>query len=167
MKAFIYLCPVLLLTTGVWAQTCVDVATSTERFIVNSDGTVSDSVTGLMWQRCSVGQTYNAETQSCDGTAQQLSWQQALTISQQNNYAGYEDWQVPNIKELASILQLQCVDPAIDVSVFPHTLSNNYWSATTQTAEPSFAWAYQFADGKNNPTNKIADAFVRLVRYYN
>ena len=48
MKAFIYLCPVLLLTTGVWAQTCVDVPTSTERFIVNSDGTVSDSVTGLM-----------------------------------------------------------------------------------------------------------------------
>ncbi|MEI5640476.1 MULTISPECIES: Lcl C-terminal domain-containing protein [unclassified Pseudoalteromonas] len=166
MKVLIHFSPLLLLATNVWAQTCVDVNANTDRFTTNSDGTVADSVTGLMWQRCSVGQVYNSQTQSCDGTAQQLTWQQALTASQQNNYAGYEDWQVPNIKELASILQQQCVDPAIDINVFPQTLSNNYWSATTQTAEPSFAWVYQFADGKNNPTNKNAAAFLRLVRYY-
>ncbi|MEJ6474400.1 DUF1566 domain-containing protein [Pseudoalteromonas piscicida] len=148
------------------AQTCVDTGISTSRFTVNADGTVLDSETGLMWQRCNYGQSYNSSSQSCEDNAQQLTWSQALTVAQQDNFAGYTDWQLPNVKELASIVFHQCVTPAIDINVFPTTKSNNYWSATTYGSQPEFAWVYQFADGKNNPTVKTADAFVRLVRYY-
>ena len=45
---------------NVAAQTCyggADTTTPTDRFTVNADGTVSDTETGLMWQRCSYSQT--------------------------------------------------------------------------------------------------------------
>ncbi|MEZ7206513.1 DUF1566 domain-containing protein [Pseudoalteromonas sp. DY56-GL79] len=148
------------------AQTCVGTGSNTSRYTINSNGTVLDSQTGLMWQRCNFGQSYNATSQSCEDNAQQLTWQQALMVANEDQFAGFTDWQVPNVKELASIVYHECVTPAINITVFPTTKSNNYWSATTQTSQPQFAWVYQFADGKNNPTIKTADAFVRLVRYY-
>lgn len=59
----------------------------------NGDGTISDLATGLMWQ------------QSENGSG--IDWEQALTYAQtQNstNFLGYNDWRLPNSKELQSIV---------------------------------------------------------------
>ncbi|GEK09397.1 Lcl C-terminal domain-containing protein [Pseudoalteromonas peptidolytica] len=166
MKQVISMLLTILFSTVGYAQTCVGTVTDTSRYTVNANGTILDSQTGLMWQRCNFGQSYNSTSQNCEGDSQQLTWQQALIAASQDSFADFSDWHVPNIKELASIVLHQCVAPAVNATIFPTTKSNNYWSATTQASQPTFAWAYQFADGKNNPTNKTSDAFVRLVRYY-
>ncbi|MBE9515778.1 MAG: DUF1566 domain-containing protein, partial [Proteobacteria bacterium] len=58
-------------------------------FVDNSDGTISDEATGLMWmQQDSSGQ----------------SWQQALDLCEQSTYADYTDWYLPDAKELQSIV---------------------------------------------------------------
>jgi hypothetical protein len=59
----------------------------------NGDGTISDLATGLMWQ------------QTDNGTG--IDWETALAYAQtQNtaNYLGYNDWRLPNTKELQSIV---------------------------------------------------------------
>lgn len=59
----------------------------------NGDGTISDQATGLMW-----GQSDSKEA---------MNWEEALEwIKQKNreNYLGYNDWRLPNAKELQSIV---------------------------------------------------------------
>jgi hypothetical protein len=168
---------VLLLTIALFGaclsqaeQACVDEATApkttpTARFVVNSDGTVLDTKTGLMWQTCEFGQSYDPQNKSCNSAALQVDWQQALMAAKNSEYAGYKDWQVPNIKELASIVEHACVEPSIDLNVFLSTQNDNYWTSTTAITQVDHAWAYQFADGKNNLKAKTSDIFLRLVRY--
>ena len=152
------------------AQTCSQVTdvpstTPTDRFTINDNGTIMDNSTGLMWQLCQFGQSYDATTKSCISVALQVDWQQALVAANNSDFAGFKDWHVPNIKELASIIEHRCVEPAINLTVFSSTQNDNYWSSTTALSQPDHAWAYQFSDGKNNLKAKTSDIFLRLVRY--
>ncbi|BBN82866.1 hypothetical protein PA25_28510 [Pseudoalteromonas sp. A25] len=151
-------------------QACVEKTvtpstTPSERFTVNDNGTVLDSKTGLMWQVCDFGQSFDNQTKQCNSAALQLNWQQALSAGKNSDYAGFKDWHVPNVKELASILEHRCVEPAINLAVFTSAQSDNYWTSTTATSQVDHAWAYQFSDGKNNLKAKTSDIFLRLVRY--
>ncbi|WP_125558368.1 DUF1566 domain-containing protein [Pseudoalteromonas rubra] len=140
--------------------------TPSEQFVVNADGTVCDKQTNLMWQRCTFGQVYNSESSSCDNVAQELSWQQALQTASAQEFAGYSDWHLPNVKELASIVEHRCVKPSINETIFLETLEKNYWSSTTVEGTPANAWLFSFGDGKvSNVFNKSSQAYVRLARY--
>ena len=59
-------------------------------FVDNGDGTVTDRATGLMWMKADSGKTMN--------------WEQALEHAESLEYAGYDDWRLPNVKELQSIV---------------------------------------------------------------
>lgn len=158
----------LLLSSEIMAQVCYDGVSETSpsaRFTVNGDGTVSDLQTGLMWQQCSFGQTFNDELNQCEGATQQLNWGEALRGASNSELAAYTDWQVPNIKELASILEHQCVQPSINETVFFDTQLNNYWSSTSGVSRADLAWVYQFDKGLNSLHAKTSDIFLRLVRY--
>jgi hypothetical protein len=147
-------------------QNCSDFppSTLTADFEKNDDsGTVTHSITGLMWQVCDYGQT--VEGGKCIGNAEQLNWQQALLAAKASNQGGYDDWHLPSIKELASIVEHNCVEPALNLNVFTGAQNANYWTNTTAVNKVDYAWAYQFSDGKNNLKNKTSDIFVRLVRY--
>ena len=147
------------------AQVCVDTVAQTTpvtAFTVNTDATVSDDFTGLMWKLCVQGLTGN----SCaTGTAQSYTWQTALqTVDAVNLDAAetYHDWRLPNIKELASIVEMQCHSPAANLTVFPATpMIANYntadpqqitvydsllWSSTP-SASWVLAWGVNFIDG--------------------
>ena len=149
-------------------QTCyagADTTTATDRFTINTDGTVSDSETGLMWQRCSYSQTYNEDTELCEGSTPSINWQEALRGAKNDTTADYDDWQVPNIKELASILEHSCTEPSINEDVFLGTKLQNYWSNTSGVSTMSSAWVYQFDSGLNSLHAKTSNVYLRLVRY--
>jgi outer membrane receptor for monomeric catechols len=142
-----------------------DTTTPIDQFTINTDGTVSDSKTGLMWQRCSYGQIYNSETGACDGSTPSLTWQEALRGALNDTTADYDDWQVPNIKELASILEHSCTEPSINEDVFFGTKLQNYWSNTSGVSTMSSAWVYQFDSGLNSLHAKTSSVYLRLMRY--
>lgn len=103
------------------------------RFIDNGNDTISDKATGLIWMQCTDG--LSTSTSACDtGIATLYSWQQALqqatSLNANGGFAGKTNWRLPNEKELASILELSCVNPAINESLFPNTSSNLYWSSS-------------------------------------
>tara|TARA_B100001059_G_scaffold147744_1_gene147699 strand:- start:244 stop:606 length:363 start_codon:yes stop_codon:yes gene_type:complete len=118
-----------------------------------------------MWQRCSYSQTYNTETLQCEGSTPAVTWQEALRGATNDTTANYDDWQVPNIKELASILEHSCTEPSINEVVFLGTKSQNYWSSTSGVSSMSSAWVYQFDSGLNSLRPKTSDVYLRLVRY--
>lgn len=136
-------------------------STPINRFINNDDGTVTDKVTGLTWKRCSEGLTGSA----CEsGTAATFTWQEALKAAAGSSFAGKTDWRLPDIKELASIVERQCTMPAINEIVFPATPTMSFWSSSPYAANAAFAWNVYFPYGISDGNNKNYHFFVRLVR---
>lgn len=63
----------------------------------NGNGTITDNVTGLMWQQ---------------DPGEKMTYQQAVTGAESFSLAGYDDWRLPTIKELYSLIQFDGVDPS-------------------------------------------------------
>lgn len=136
-------------------------STPDSRFVDNGDGTISDSDTGLMWQKCSLGLSGN---RCNNGSATTHNWQQALEAAQNNALAEYSDWRLPNIKELSSIAEQKCHNPAINSNYFPNTQSTYYWSASPESNGSSTAWNVHFYFGYAHNHYRRTDLYVRLVR---
>ncbi len=131
----------------------------------NGDGTVTDGKTDLMWKQCSEG----LEGADCaTGAATTHTWDNALQtpsiLNASVGFAGYTDWRLPNVKELHSILEEQCSNPAINSSSFPNTVSSNYWTGTAGADNSSGAWHVNFDFGKAYFVNRSNIRYVRLVR---
>lgn len=150
---------------AIQTQTCHSywpkASTPISRFTNNNDGTVSDSITGLTWKRCSEGLS-GALCES--GTPATYTWQEALKTGAGSTFAGKNDWRLPNIKELATIVERQCTMPAINEIIFPATPTMSFWSSTPYDANPAFAWNIYFPYGISDGNNKEYKFFVRLVR---
>lgn len=132
----------------------------------NGDGTVTDTVTNLIWDRCSQGQSgANCAT----GSATIMIWAAALTAAvtaNTANYKGYSDWRVPSKNELESLVDItKATNPVIDLAAFPATpTSSFYWSSTTYAPDPSMAWDVYFGTGASFADVKTVGGQVRLVR---
>ncbi|MEN3158516.1 DUF1566 domain-containing protein [Alkalimonas sp. NCh-2] len=75
------------------------------RYQDNNDGTVTDRTTGLMWQRCAVGREWREGR--CEGEALVVPYQEAevqVKWANHNSVAGYSDWRLPQIEELAGLV---------------------------------------------------------------
>ena len=139
----------------------IDLRTPDSDFTINGDKTITHKTTGLMWSRSNV----NAANSSSD---YEYNWLQALEIAEASTLAGYTDWRLPNIKELASIVETACHIPSININVFPGTSTTSaYWTSTPVASFPSYAWAISFNKGfdKKYPKEEDFDvSFVRIVR---
>lgn len=144
-------------------------------FVDNGDGTVSHTGSGLVWMRCSLGQTWNGR--GCAGTARQYTWQQARQAAADINsgaadddgdgrvgYAARSDWRLPDKMQLESIIEEGCYAPAINATFFPDTPSHWYWSATPSSSNRDIAWLINFHNGFDGADDKTYAARVRLVR---
>ncbi|MBN1262612.1 MAG: DUF1566 domain-containing protein [Anaerolineae bacterium] len=116
-------------------------------FVDNQDGTITDSASGLMWAQ--------------DDSEQGLNWEEALAwVEEKNaeNYLGYSDWRLPNVKELQSLVDYTrspdttgsaAIDPLFDVTAITNEAGATdypfYWSSTTHanwTESPGAYGAY-------------------------
>ncbi len=133
----------------------------------NGKGTITDTETGLMWKQCSEGQ---ADDSNCSGEAARYTWGQALQHAETvniNQWGGYSDWRLPNIKELRSLVEESCYGPAINSIRFPNTSGVNYWSSSIDvTYGQMSAWAVSFYDSNIKLTQRDNDfnSALRLVR---
>ena len=138
-------------------------------FTDNGDGTITDTTTGLVWDKCSRGQVWDNTTPpgTCTGAASTHTWAAALaqaTAANAASHRGQADWRLPNRTELESLAQIDAASPAIDGTYFPGTPSSWYWTSTTYASYPAGAWGVYFGSGYSNADSKTNTHHVRLVR---
>ena len=116
----------------------------TERFGCIDD-TVTDSRTGLTWQR--------------HISEDKLSLDKAKLYAAELRLGGYEDWRVPTKEELLSIVDHTRLGPAIDVEVFPDTPSHWFWTVSPYS---NGAWLVNFFNG--SASGNVVGSSSRRVR---
>ncbi|WP_353571165.1 DUF1566 domain-containing protein [Candidatus Albibeggiatoa sp. nov. BB20] len=128
------------------------------RFVDNGDGTVSDYGTGLMWMK--------------DDSVQGKDWVDALAYAENLEYAGYDDWHLPNVKELQSIVDYSGVYPAINPDYFNITDEDAYfWSSTSayfsnvSEEQQKRYWAWYVAFGYAVDNNGEDSHGAGAIRY--
>lgn len=136
-------------------------------FSNNSDGTVTDLSSSLMWQRCSAP----SEETNCSVSPLLYVWDDALAYCNGLGLGGYTDWRLPNIKELHSIIDATKTSaPNINISYFPDTKTDNYyWSSTTFADTTGYAWYVDFNIGgagfvMTSPLSKTDSLYARCLR---
>ena len=142
---------------------CIDsvpITSQESTFIVFDNGTIIDQQTNLMWKQCGQGLTGS----NCDGVSAQFTWSEALEEAELSQFAGYDNWRVPNIKELRSIVDYSCNDPSINESIFPNTKNWYYWSSTPYAKNSEDAWRISFSSGNDILFSRDRPYLVRLVR---
>ena len=153
-------------------QTCdttsYPLSSPVERYTDNGDGTVTDRSSGLMWMRCALGQSWTGST--CVGEPATYTWQSAQgaasTLNASGGYASHADWRMPHIPELAMIVERQCANPRINLSVFPATPPSYFWTATGRRGKGMDAEGYLLsfgAEGAGHDAKEVLH-FARLVR---
>ena len=139
------------------------IAWPTPRFTNNVDGTVTDELTELMW-------TLNANAPGPAGCANgiEMTWQDSLdyvTCLNTNTYLGYNDWRLPNKKELHSLTDFSQGDPAIQpTNPFINIQTTWYWSSTNCAPCMGFAWIVSMYSGRIGIGETTSDTFVWPVR---
>lgn len=125
-------------------------------FITNSAKVVTDTVTGLMWQRADMGE---------------MTYEKALLYADSSSFATYTDWRLPNAMEAYSILNLQTQNPALDLKYFIKTDAEYWWTSDLQANDQSKVWVINAGGGIGNhakfetiSAGGIKKMHLRLVR---
>lgn len=126
----------------------------------HGNGTVTDTRTGLMWKQCAEGLS-GAGCQA--GTARTFTWTEALTQAELSTFSGYTDWRMPNVKELASLVEDCRVSPAINTILFPNTTSAWFWSGSPSVGIFE-AWLVKFGSGSVDARFRNQRLHARFVR---
>ena len=139
----------------------------------NGDGTITDNVTGLMWQK---------------DMGEKIPFEDAATVAKNLRVGGYSDWRVPTIKELYSLIlftgqvkgetavksfidENYFVQPIGDTSIGEREIDAQTWSSTQYVGNQMLAFGVNFIDGriKGYPmtkpgTNTPNTMYFRMVR---
>ena len=117
------------------------------RFEDNGDGTVTDHATGLTWTKADSGEG--------------MDWPSALEYAEELEFAGQDDWRLPNAKELQSILDYSrspdttdsaAIDPIFDATMIRNEGGDEdyafYWTGTSHKSGRGAAAAVEICFGR-------------------
>ncbi len=118
---------------------------------VNS--TVTDSKTGLEWQ------------DNSDNNSTQKTWQEAIDYCEALTLDTHNDWRLPNINELKTLIDRTKREPAIKENVLEYIGTNDYyWSSSSIVGNENDAWVVVFNYGGVYGDVKDDYVYVRCVR---
>jgi hypothetical protein len=122
----------------------------------NGDGTITDDVTGLMWQKML----------PITSPPPYWRWADGLLYCQGLRLAGFDNWRLPSAIELLSIVDYGHANPAIDQTVFPNTPALTFWTSTTTASAAGSFWVVLFEDGRAIPQDEFSQqySYARCVR---
>ena len=151
------------------------------RYEDHGDGTFTDLNTGLMWEKKVRGGDGKTVLENPHGVGAVASVYQAVEWIKKLNesrYAGYDDWRLPDVRELQLLIDFSLIGYALDqpgfesdgkrfpgMSRIPGPVYPSYhWSLTKHSRIPGAFWAVSFGSAWTFPFNRSEATPVRAVR---
>jgi len=132
----------------------------TPRYTVNSNGTVSDDVTTLVWQQAlSMDPCPADDILTADGNQTGCTWAHAQTYCQGLTLDG-TGWRTPALAELFSLVEAGG-NPTIDTTAFPSVPAIWLWTSTADNSNANNGWAVNFFGGSTE-SNESSDRYLVL-----
>ncbi len=119
-------------------------------YVDNGDGTVTDQASGLIWQ-----QPHEHE---------QRTWKQAVNYCNNLTLGDSNNWRLPAVDELESLINKDRFAPSIDTHYFNDTISAYFWSTSSDEAESDHVWIVGFNSGHVSTEHKELRNYARCVR---
>ncbi|MDQ1351968.1 MAG: Protein kinase [Acidobacteriota bacterium] len=122
-----------------------------ELHTINNQKVIIDYATGLMWHQ--------------SGSEQYMKYDKVQAWIQELNrqkYAGFSDWRLPTLEEVASLMESQESRDALYINAIFSKDQNHTW--TSDMFDKNRAWAVDIFGGDFNPVDIDYDSFVRPVR---
>lgn len=142
-------------------------------FTDNGDGTISDHATGLMWEKL----VDDGSIHDADNTYQ---WNDAFVSKigalNTDNFAGHDDWRMPNQFELYSLVNLAAANPAVyspfhnaclpgcTAATCACTRAGGFWASDPYQGNLQAVWTVNFNDAFTGVTSRSSFIYIRAVR---
>lgn len=142
--------------TGQDGESLTGTAWPSPRFTDNGDQTMTDRLTGMAW------------TRDANTPGEYKNWQQALDYIKtlnSHNYLGHNDWRLPNINEMESLVNKQ-PDLAVWLASqgFYDVVAGYYWTSSSYAGYPVYAWTVGMHGGIAAGHRKTDGCLVWSVR---
>jgi hypothetical protein len=146
--------PIIQLDGGSWdfESRCVRGEAGWQGALRFTAGTHVDRRTGLVWQ--------------AQHTADQ-TLQQALALCEGLVLAGHDDWRVPSLKELETLVDradAHETTPQTFAGIVDATVASEYWTATPATPPRTGFWTLSFENGRHLTRYRSSTRYLRCVR---
>lgn len=112
---------------------------------------VYDPNTNLMWQDDKTSKTIKK------------NWQGAIKHCENLKFTGFNDWRLPTITELKSIVDYTKENQAI-IDGFKNVTAGHYWSSSLHVSDSTCAWYVPFNYGDDYGVVNSNPGLVRCVR---
>ena len=124
-----------------------DILPKSQFVVRNFPETVTDTASGLMWQR---------------RTVDWKTWKDALEYCENSDYAGFTDWRVPNINEAFTLTDYTRTSGM--ATNFPDMPDVDLWTSNTASKDSTEAYSVSFTYGIGAYSNKADYHSVLCVR---
>jgi hypothetical protein len=114
---------------------------------------VKDPRTGLLWE-------------DTPHTTTKITHPKAQAYCRDLKLGGYDDWRLPTVKELLSIVDYTRYKPALPTAFAYVEEEGFYWSSTVYADDSDEYWGVNFKDGASSEAAEYYDRYVRCVRTY-
>ncbi|MEN8905367.1 MAG: DUF1566 domain-containing protein [Clostridiales bacterium] len=129
------------------------------KFVDNKDGTITDLSTGTMWLTYDSG--YLTDEKAMD-------WKSALAWCENLDYAGYDDWKLPNAKELQSIVDYsRSPDTTDSAAINEMFYSSEITDVSGEKNYPSYWTSTTHLDGRIPEDSAVYISFGEALGYMN
>lgn len=122
----------------------------TASFTDNGDNTISDSQTGLMWEK--------------SASSDNMTWSEALSSCDSKIISVFNDWRVPTVAELQTLVDYSANNPSWSSVFVGDTIGiNSYWTAHESAVVGQY-WTLSFNIGTLGYVNPDSVRNNRCVR---
>ncbi|MEI6061291.1 MAG: DUF1566 domain-containing protein, partial [Bacteroidota bacterium] len=109
-----------------------DIIINPPSYTDNGDGTITDNITSLMWQKTDAGE---------------MTFENAASYCNNLVLGSHSDWRLPTAEELFSIQNFGHLNPALNTVYFPLTAAEYWWSSEVQSDDASKVWVTNAGGG--------------------